>query len=91
MTASKKVCANCSRPLEAQPRAAHKRFCCNSCRQSWHGAQRALAGSLQAALDSRDPGQDEGLYDRIARVAGVEREAVKRIVQALCAGGVQGS
>lgn len=34
-------CDSCSRPIEPNPRAAHKRFCSAGCRNAWHAAERA--------------------------------------------------
>lgn len=79
-----KLCAQCSRPLEAQPRATHKRFCNSGCRNSWHEEQRKLATALQVSLGGK---LDEPLYDRISRATGVGREAVKLVIHALAAGG----
>lgn len=78
-----KNCVKCSRPFQVPDYASHKRFCSKSCRQDWHSGQRKLALALKAQLENNDPGQDEKLYDRIARISGVDRDKVKMVCHAL--------
>ncbi len=52
-----KTCANCTRPFDTPSWAANKRFCSDSCRQSWHSDRRKQAMELlrhQQALENKE-------------------------------------
>lgn len=87
-----KHCLHCSKPIQpdalAAKRAPHQRFCSKVCRQGWHSNQRALGAALATSLGGKI---EDSLYDRVAKVTGVDRAAVKLVVQALAAGAGQGA
>lgn len=52
-------CDNCGAPLgQLPPSAQGKRFCCNSCRNTWHSERRKLAWE-QFQRDQQQASKDE--------------------------------